>query len=359
MKTLKYFLIALVAISLSACKGDETLSLTSGEIQGPLGEYFEVVAKDYKAEDGRVAVEIKRIKAGFPKPWKENMDVGYHDGEVEPCFTIQFQDADGKIVSNDKTDIVYDIEKLKAIASLSTSESTTITFDCDQGAKQFSMGSSFAYHGEEEVTVNMAGSIGKYPVVMTMHIAVDGSVTGAYYYKSTGLAGRLYIKGNKSDEKITINEFTTDGRHTGSFEGVYQDGVFKGQFNTQDKTYDFVLNPIDMEAIDFSDVDFNSFNIEYNYGSSIGEDYSSDSAGSSDWDSLLDTYEQYVDKYISCVKKAANGDATALVEYPSLLEKAQELSNKLQDAQGNMSSSQLDRYMQITNKMAQAAQEMR
>jgi hypothetical protein len=64
----------------------------------------------------------------------------------------------------------------------------------------------------------------------------------------------------------------------------------------------------------------------------------------------------YVDKYISYVRKAANGDMTALVEYPSLMEKAQESSNKLQKAQGSMSSSQLARYNNITMKMMKAAE---
>lgn len=349
---MKYFLIALVAICLSACKGDVLLSPTSEKIQGPLGEYFEVVAKDYKADDGRVAVEIKRIKDGFPQPWKENMAVGYHDGEVEPCFTIEFQDAEGKVVSNDKTDIVSDINELKAVASLSTGESTTITFTCSEGTKQFQLGSSFAYHGEEEATVNLAGSIGRYPVVMTMHIAVNGSVTGVYYYKSTGFAGRLYIKGNKSKDHISLAEFTTKGMHTGSFDGVYKDGVFEGKFTTKSRTYDFVLKPVDMEALNFSDVDFSSFVVTADSDFS----YSSDSSGSSDWDSMLDTYEEYVDKYISCVNKAANGDMTAMAEYASLMDKAQELSNKMQGAQGSMSTSQWNRYMAITNKMSQAAQ---
>ncbi len=82
------------------------------------------------------------------------------------------------------------------------------------------------------------------------------------------------------------------------------------------------------------------------------------SEATEDWDALLNSYEQYVDKYISYIKKAANGDMSALTEYPALMEKAQEFSNKLSGAQGTMSSSQWARYIKITNKMATAAQEM-
>lgn len=80
------------------------------------------------------------------------------------------------------------------------------------------------------------------------------------------------------------------------------------------------------------------------------------SSGSEDWDSLLDTYESYVDKYISYMKKAANGDMSALSEYPALMEKAQELSEKIENAKDDMSSSQLKRYMNITMKMTNAVQ---
>lgn len=79
-------------------------------------------------------------------------------------------------------------------------------------------------------------------------------------------------------------------------------------------------------------------------------------SGSEDWDALLVSYEQYVNKYISLMKKAANGDMNALSEYPSFMEKAEELSNKMENAQGEMSPSQWARYNKITMKMMQAAQ---
>lgn len=38
-------------------------------------------------------------------------------------------------------------------------------------------------------------------------------------------------------------------------------------------------------------------------------------ADSSDWDKLLDEYEQYVDQYVKTYKKAMNGDMSAMAEY--------------------------------------------
>ena len=101
--------------------------------------------------------------------------------------------------------------------------------------------------------------------------------------------------------------------------------------------------------------------------SSVSSDDSSDddkstsrsSTASADWDSMLNSYEQYVNKYIALVKKASNGDMTAMAEYAGLMQKAQELSDKMNGAQGDMSASQWARYMKITTKMTKAAQEMR
>lgn len=89
--------------------------------------------------------------------------------------------------------------------------------------------------------------------------------------------------------------------------------------------------------------------------SSVSDSESADVSDSEDWDALLNSYEEYVNQYIAYVKKAAKGDATALAEYPSLMEKAQEFSEKMQGAKGDMSSAQWARYMRITNKMASAA----
>ena len=93
--------------------------------------------------------------------------------------------------------------------------------------------------------------------------------------------------------------------------------------------------------------------------SDAGKSISSSSTSSADWDSMLNSYEQYVNKYIALVKKASNGDMSAMAEYAGLMQKAQELSDKMNGAQGEMSASQWARYMRITTKMTKAAQEMR
>ena len=92
--------------------------------------------------------------------------------------------------------------------------------------------------------------------------------------------------------------------------------------------------------------------------SDVDDDYSS-SSGSTDWDELLDSYENYVDKYIAFLKKAKDGDASAMSEYPKLLKSAQEYSEKISKAKGDLSSSQLARYMKIEQKMLNAARDIK
>ena len=62
-------------------------------------------------------------------------------------------------------------------------------------------------------------------------------------------------------------------------------------------------------------------------------------------------------KYVSLLKKAKNGDISALAEYPGLLRKANEIGEKLQKAEGEMSQSQVDRYIKITTRLTEIASE--
>ena len=80
---------------------------------------------------------------------------------------------------------------------------------------------------------------------------------------------------------------------------------------------------------------------------------SSDS--SSDWDAVLDDYEKYIDNYIKLLKKAKNGDLTAITESLDLMENAESLGNKLDNAKGDMSTNQLKRYMKLQKKLLSAA----
>lgn len=82
------------------------------------------------------------------------------------------------------------------------------------------------------------------------------------------------------------------------------------------------------------------------------------SSDGEDWDSLLDSYEESVDSYISMLKKVSAGDISAMSESASFLQKSQELTKKLSGATSGMSVSQVNRFNEINQKMLQAAQDM-
>ena len=143
--------------------------------------------------------------------------------------------------------------------------------------------------------------------------------------------------------------------------------IFEAEFHTEEarKWFDeverftpYLTGDITVNSsLSYNNISDSTSDMEDNDDEEENEDseaFSSDS-DSKDWDGLLDSYEEYVDEYVSFFKKASNGDMDALSEYPSLLEKAQSLSDELSGAQGSMSSSQWSRYMRITNKMANVA----
>lgn len=80
------------------------------------------------------------------------------------------------------------------------------------------------------------------------------------------------------------------------------------------------------------------------------------SNSSEDWDAILDSYEKYMDQYISVVKKVNAGDVSAYSEMTSLLEELNELNEKLSSASDDMSAAQATRFQKIAAKMAAAAQ---
>ncbi len=81
----------------------------------------------------------------------------------------------------------------------------------------------------------------------------------------------------------------------------------------------------------------------------------SSSSATEDWDSLLDTYKEYVDEYVALAKKVKKGDEDLMPDAISLMQKANDLSSKLQSAKDEMSAGQVARYMKISAKLATVA----
>ncbi len=120
------------------------------DVAGPLHGYFEVVDRSYKIVNGKMNVEFRRIREGFPQPWESGMEIGYSEGHCEPGFYVELLDEDGDILSKDETSIIYDRSELQSLASLNTDETATISFSTGSAKPTgFRIGSSFTVHEPE------------------------------------------------------------------------------------------------------------------------------------------------------------------------------------------------------------------
>lgn len=270
MKKINLIMLATLAVCMVACKGKDGSEKKTGsspqvitvvkEISGPMGEFFEIVPKEYTVnEEGAVYIEIKRIKDGFPEPWKKGMKeaMGF-SGDYTFDIIPEYRDNNGSVIRKSYEQHNLSGPDTQELAGLSVGESVSIQFFVEDGDCQLKFSSSF------EVFDNSSSE-------------------------------------NSSMDNETKNDETENNE---------------------------------------TDVDKSKIT----------------SSKSENWDSVLDSYERYVDKYIALMKKAQSGDASAVAEYTSLMEEAQEYGDKLQNAKGSLSASQIARYQRINNKMLKAAQ---
>lgn len=75
---------------------------------------------------------------------------------------------------------------------------------------------------------------------------------------------------------------------------------------------------------------------------------------SNDWDTALTEYDEYIDKYIEFMKKGKAGDQTAMLEAVDLMSKAQSAGEKLQKANGELTTTQLNKFTKIQKKIINA-----
>lgn len=348
MKKLEFALFAVILIVFASCGG---IKPESEKIDGPLGPYFEVVNKTYKADNDRITFDLKRIKEGLPEPWKSEMTMGIDDYTYEMAFKADFLGSDGKVCSDAETDIYFDAAQLMNLVNLKVGETGSITFEADtEKAKTVKLGSDFKVW--EPTLISLSGSLGKnLPICMSLYISCKGEVRGAYYYKKMGPKALLFLKGDKKGDQLDLMEYNKKGDHTGEYEGTFTGNRYRGEFEAYyGGTFDYDLKEDkEMEFIDFSGVDFDEFVNEEFYVREIPA-----SLGSGNWDEILDRYEKLVNDYVRLVKKARNGDLSAATEMASLASEYEDLSEDIESASGSMTMQQANRYAAIQRKMLKA-----
>lgn len=146
MKKLKFFIVAILAISFTACSND-ALKMESKKINGPLGKFFEVVEKDYQINaQNELSIEFKRIAEGGPDKidWSE-----------DPTFTAELFDKSGNLVLSSSTDVVWTKDQLETAFALGVGETTSITFKFDgktKGAEKVKVSSKWNMKEDSEDT---------------------------------------------------------------------------------------------------------------------------------------------------------------------------------------------------------------
>lgn len=162
----------------------------------------------------------------------------------------------------------------------------------------------------------------------------------------------------KDGEDSKLLKFVTEGKEGEEKEFTFQYDIANGDL------YKKIMN--DAANIDLKDVSFyKEQTYDSNESSEVADDevadsdtdVESDDISNSNVDELLKTYSEYVDKYIKFMKKAANGDLSAMTEYASLLKKAQEFDEKLKEVKGDMTTAQMNKFLEIQKKMLSAMQE--
>lgn len=109
------------------------------------------------------------------------------------------------------------------------------------------------------------------------------------------------------------------------------------------------------EVTDYKPSASNNSSSSYSSNDNDEEESYSSSSGSENWDAVLDSYEKYIDQYIKLLKKAQNGDMNAMTEYAEMMEKATDLAEKMENADDDLSPSQMSRFVKLQTKLASAA----
>lgn len=79
------------------------------------------------------------------------------------------------------------------------------------------------------------------------------------------------------------------------------------------------------------------------------------STNNNDWDAVIADYGTFIDKYIVLLKKAQQGDASAITDYTQYIEKATSLAQKLETARSEMTTEQISRFVKLQEKLISAA----
>lgn len=112
MKRFQYLLLVMLTLLLFSCnEKSKTLKLASSTINGPFGECFEVVSRDYKVVGNQLNVEFLRIQKGMP------------DAQI----VVEFLDDANNVLGT--SDLNVNGDDFKFLLANKKGESSTLAFE--------------------------------------------------------------------------------------------------------------------------------------------------------------------------------------------------------------------------------------
>ena len=114
-------------------------------------------------------------------------------------------------------------------------------------------------------------------------------------------------------------------------------------------------NSKESEALKIASEKAKSFSIN----SKIKDDVTiSENNGDKNWEKILTDYESYTNQCIKLLKKANSGDVSAMTEYLEVLQKAQDIQESFLEAEDDITTAQMERFIKIQKKLIDATSDM-
>lgn len=114
-------------------------------------------------------------------------------------------------------------------------------------------------------------------------------------------------------------------------------------------------NSKESEALKIASDKAKSFSIN----SKIKDDVTiSENNGDKNWEKILTDYESYTNQCIKLLKKANSGDVSAMTEYLEVLQKAQDIQESFLEAEDDITTAQMERFIKIQKKLIDATSDM-
>lgn len=114
-------------------------------------------------------------------------------------------------------------------------------------------------------------------------------------------------------------------------------------------------NSKESEALKIASEKAKSFSIN----SKIKDDVTiSENNGDKNWEKILTDYESYTNQCIKLLKKANSGDVSAMTEYLEVLQKAQDIQESFLEAEDDITTAQMERFIKIQKKLIDSTSDM-